>query len=172
MPRLEQYLREQKIVQAIVFCNSRHGGEKLVGQLQEEFDSVDFIHGGLEQARRTMIYNRFKRKEIRLMVATDIASRGLDFSHVSHVINYDFPRQSETYTHRTGRTARMGRAGIAMTFVTDRDLYDLKAMLKANRVEPTWHGPAPQLTGSGVRRDRGEASGRPRSRRQPTVQSR
>jgi superfamily II DNA/RNA helicase len=80
-----------------------------------------------------------------LMVATDIAGRGLDFSHVSHVINYDYPCRLESYTHRTGRTGRMGRSGIAMTFVTEQELEDLKSLLKTNRIDPVWHGNIPNL---------------------------
>jgi superfamily II DNA/RNA helicase len=79
------------------------------------------------------------------MVATDIAGRGLDFSHVSHVINYDYPSGLESYINRTGRTGRMGRSGIAMTFVTDQELDDLKSLLKTNRIDPVWHGDIPNL---------------------------
>jgi superfamily II DNA/RNA helicase len=79
------------------------------------------------------------------MVATDLASRGLDFSHVSHVINYDYPNGQESYTHRTGRTGRMGRPGIAMTFVTDRDLGVLRSLFKMNHIDPVWHGDIPNL---------------------------
>jgi len=79
------------------------------------------------------------------MVATDIAGRGLDFSHVSHVINYDYPFGQESYTHRTGRTGRMGRSGIAMTFVTNQELGVLKSLLKTNRIDPVWHGKIPNL---------------------------
>jgi ATP-dependent RNA helicase DeaD len=79
------------------------------------------------------------------MVATDVASRGLDFSHVSHVINYDYPYGQESYTHRTGRTGRMGRSGIAMTFVTRQDLGILKSLFQMNRIDPVWHGTIPNL---------------------------
>jgi len=79
------------------------------------------------------------------MVATDVAGRGLDFSSVSHVINYDYPPDFESYTHRTGRTGRMGRSGIAMTFVTDQELKVLKSLLEANRIDPVWHGHIPNL---------------------------
>ena len=143
--RLQEYLHDETIVQAIIFCNSRIGGEKLHGRLRKSFDSIDFIHGGIEQSRRTSIYNRFKRKKITLMVATDIASRGLDFSHVTHVINYDFPRSHELYTHRTGRTGRMGRKGIAVSLVTDHDLGSVKDVLRINRLQATWHGKEPDL---------------------------
>ena len=76
----------------------------------------------LEQARRTSLFNRFRQQKIRFMVATDVASRGLDFTHASHVINYDFPGPGEGYTHRTGRTARMGRKGIAFSLVSQSEL--------------------------------------------------
>ncbi len=142
---LIEYLKRETISQAIIFCNSRHHGEKLMRELEGKFKSIGYIHGGLEQSRRTSIFERFRRKEITFMVATDIAGRGLDFSHVSHVINYDYPRGLESYTHRTGRTGRMGRSGIAMTFVTDQELRVLKSLLKMNRIDPVWHGNIPNL---------------------------
>ena len=113
---LIEYLNSEKIAQAILFCNSRNNGSDLMSSLKKQFSSVEYIHGGLDQDRRISIFNRFRSKKIKFMVATDVAGRGLDFSHVSHVINYDFPPSSEIYTHRTGRTGRMGREGTAMTF--------------------------------------------------------
>ncbi len=170
------YLRQKSVVQAIVFSNSRVGGEKLLGQLKKELSELDFIHGGIDQARRTGIYNRFKRKTIRYLIATDIASRGLDFTHVSHVINFDFPKSPEIYTHRTGRTGRMGREGVALSLITDRDLSSLKDALRINQIEPHWLGEAPDLSRAGRRsgghgrgRGRGHSGGnRPRRRRRPS----
>ena len=148
LPALIKYLETEKVSQAIIFCNSRHHGEMLKKELEGKFKSIAYIHGGLEQSRRTSIFERFRQKEITFMVATDIAGRGLDFSHVSHVINYDYPYRLESYTHRTGRTGRMGRSGIAMTFVTDQELNDLKSLLKTNRIDPVWHGDIPNLQGA------------------------
>ena len=142
---LIEYLKKEKISQAIIFCNSRHHGEKLIRELEGKFKSIGYIHGGLEQSKRTSIFERFRRNEITFMVATDVAGRGLDFSHVSHVINYDYPCGLEFYTHRTGRTGRMGRSGIAMTFVTDEELRVLKSLFKVNRIDPVWHGNIPNL---------------------------
>ena len=139
------YLKEEKISQAILFCNSRHHGEKLIRELEGEFKSIGYIHGGLEQSRRTSLFERFRRGEVTLLVATDVAGRGLDFSQVSHVINYDYPGAPESYTHRTGRTGRMGRSGIAMTFVTDQDLRALNSLFRTNRIDPLWHGSIPHL---------------------------
>ena len=142
---LIEYLKDEQISQAIIFCNSRRHGEKLTRELEGKFESIGYIHGGLEQSKRTSIFERFRRKEITFMVATDLAGRGLDFSHVSHVINYDYPCGLESYTHRTGRTARMGRSGIAMTFVTDQELRVLKSLFRMNRIDPVWHGDIPNL---------------------------
>ncbi|UCD29427.1 MAG: DEAD/DEAH box helicase [Planctomycetota bacterium] len=143
---LLDYLQREKPVQAIIFCNSRHNSEKLFGRLRKVIKSVETIHGGLEQAKRTSLFRRFRRKDIQVMVATDVASRGLDFSHVTHVINYDFPASCDAYTHRTGRTARMGREGVAMTFFTRHDLSALKTLIKVNRLQPIWRGPKPDLS--------------------------
>jgi ATP-dependent RNA helicase DeaD len=142
---LIEYLKKEEISQAIIFCNSRHHGEKLKKELEGRFRSIGYIHGGLEQSRRTAIFERFRRSEITLLVATDIAGRGLDFSCVSHVINYDYPRDLESYTHRTGRTGRMGRSGTAMTFVTHRELRNLESLVKINRIDPVWHGYIPNF---------------------------
>ena len=142
---LVQYLKREDISQAIIFCNSRHHGEKLTKELEKKIKSIRYIHGGLEQSKRTAIFERFRQKKIDFLVATDLAGRGLDFSHVSNVINYDYPYGVESYTHRTGRTGRMGRSGIAMTFVTDQELETLNSMLKTNRIDPVWHGDIPNL---------------------------
>ncbi|MDT8301816.1 MAG: DEAD/DEAH box helicase, partial [Sedimentisphaerales bacterium] len=88
---LLNYLDEAKPKQAIIFCNSRRNAEKLHDHLKKKLTSTEIIHGGLEQSKRTSLFNRFRRMEIKIMVATDLASRGLDFTHASHVINYDFP---------------------------------------------------------------------------------
>jgi len=152
---LIEYLKKEEIAQGIVFCNSRAGGSTLSRELKKRFPSIDYIHGGLEQNQRTSIFNKFTRKEIHLMVATDVAGRGLDFSHVTHVINYDFPMSDEGYTHRTGRTGRMGREGVAMTLVTDRDLGNLKRLMGSKGVEPIWQGKAPDLNRVSTRKQGG-----------------
>jgi ATP-dependent RNA helicase DeaD len=142
---LESYLKDETIGQGIIFCNSRSNGSRLIRELKKIVPSVDYIHGGLEQSQRTSIFNKFRRKEIHLLVATDVAGRGLDFSHVTHVINYEFPNSAESYTHRTGRTGRMGREGTALTFATDRDLKTLKRLLRDKALTPNWRGTVPNL---------------------------
>lgn len=140
---LTEYLKEDAVKQAIVFCNTRDRGSTLHKELGRSLSSAEFIHGGLDQDRRTSIFNRFRNKKIKYLVATDLAGRGLDFSHVSHVVNYDFPFNSEIYTHRTGRAGRMGRTGTALTLVTDRDLRTLDSILQRNDIEPVWVGQPP-----------------------------
>jgi ATP-dependent RNA helicase DeaD len=163
---LMDYLKKENIQQALMFCNSRDKATDLHKDLQSRVDSLDFIHGGLDQERRISIFNRFRRKQIKFMVATDVAARGLDFTHVTHVINYDFPFSSQIYTHRTGRTGRMGRVGTAMTFVANRDLGSLKTLLKENRIEPVWCGPEPDLEGASSRAGRGRSRNGKRPPRQ------
>ena len=140
------FLDKAKPKQAIIFCNSRHGTEKLYDHLKKtKRPSTEIIHGGLEQPRRTSLFNRFRKMDITTMVATDLASRGLDFAHATHVINYDFPRDADSYTHRTGRTARMGRKGVALTLFTKSDLRILKAIIDTNNIKPVWEGTEPDL---------------------------
>ncbi len=140
-----EYLKKESPRQAIIFCNSRRNGEQLFNRLKSTVKSLEYIHGGLDQSRRTSIFNSFKKKKIKVLLATDVAGRGLDFSHVTHVINFDFPHTTEIYTHRTGRTGRMGKSGSAFSLVTARDLAIVKKLLHVNRIEPEWDGKAPDF---------------------------
>jgi len=142
---LLKYIKDTKPTQAIIFCNSRRNTENLFDKLKKEIDSIDIIHGGMEQSKRSSLFNRFKKKQLKTIVATGIVSRGLDFSHVTHVINYDFPDGPLAYTHRSGRTARMGRKGYALTFFSNHDLHTLKTIIKNNNIEPVWLSAPPQL---------------------------
>ncbi len=160
---LLKYMNKTRPKQAIIFCNSRIGAEKLHSHLKKKLSSTEIIHGGLDQSRRTSLFNRFRKMEIKIMVATALASRGLDFTHATHVINYDFPADTEAYTHRTGRTARMGRKGIALTLFTKRDLRNLKTIIKANRIQPIWKGTEPDL--KNIPRPRKSRKRRPRNYR-------
>lgn len=164
---LVDYIEANDVKQGIIFCNSRDRASELLNSLQKRVRSLEIIHGGLDQDRRTSIFRRFRQKKVRFMIATDVAGRGLDFSHVTHVINYDFPFNSETYTHRTGRAGRMGRQGTAITFVSDRDLADLKRLFQSSPIEAHWIGDEPDLEavrGKGKGR-RGNDRGSQRSKR-------
>ena len=137
---------EDEVDQVIIFCNSRDKGGDLYRKVNRKFRSCEYIHGGLDQSRRISIFDRFKDRKIKFMIATDVAGRGLDFSHVTHVINFDFPFNPEIYAHRTGRTGRMGRKGIALTMVTDRDLPGLKRLISVREIEAQWRGREPDMS--------------------------
>lgn len=102
----------------IVFVKTKFGAEKMAEKLRREKHSADAIHGDLRHGKRERVIRDFRDCKYRIMVATDIAARGLDISHVKHVINYDLPQCHEDYVHRIGRTARAGAEGEAMSFVT------------------------------------------------------
>jgi ATP-dependent RNA helicase DeaD len=116
--RLVELLKTEEPEQAIIFTRTKIGATKLERTLKDKGLDVKALHGDLSQGVRDGVMISFKDHRVRLLVATDIAARGLDVDHVTHVINYDVPNSSETYVHRIGRTGRVGRTGRAITFVT------------------------------------------------------
>lgn len=105
----------------IIFVRAKYGTEKLAAKLKKSGFTADAIHGDLEQRQRERVLNAFRNRQHRILVATDIASRGLDIPHIEHVINYDLPQAPEDYIHRIGRTARAGADGAAISFITPED---------------------------------------------------
>jgi ATP-dependent RNA helicase DeaD len=116
--RLIELLKTEEPEQAIIFTRTKIGASKLEKLLKDKGLDVKALHGDLSQGVRDGVMISFKDHRVKLLVATDIAARGLDVDHVTHVINYDVPNSSETYVHRIGRTGRVGRTGRAITFVT------------------------------------------------------
>ncbi|MDQ3724565.1 MAG: DEAD/DEAH box helicase [Actinomycetota bacterium] len=116
--RLVELLKVEEPEQAIIFTRTKIGASKLERTLKDKGLDAKALHGDLSQGVRDGVMISFKDHRVRLLVATDIAARGLDVDHVTHVINYDVPNSSETYVHRIGRTGRVGRTGRAITFVT------------------------------------------------------
>jgi ATP-dependent RNA helicase DeaD len=116
--RLVEVLRAEEPEQAIIFCRTKIGASRLERELKDKGLDVKALHGDMSQGSRDGVMIAFKDHRVRLLVATDIAARGLDIEHVTHVINYDVPASSEVYVHRIGRTGRVGRTGRAITFVT------------------------------------------------------
>jgi ATP-dependent RNA helicase DeaD len=116
--RLVELLKTEEPEQAIIFCRTKIGASKLDKTLRDKGLDVKALHGDMSQGSRDGVMIAFKDHRVRLLVATDIAARGLDIEHVTHVINYDVPASSEVYVHRIGRTGRVGRTGRAITFVT------------------------------------------------------
>ena len=105
----------------LVFVKTKRGADKIVKRLKEEGHSADAIHGDLRQSKRDRVINSFRKGLKRILIATDVAARGLDIPLIQHVINYDLPQVPEDYVHRIGRTARAGTEGSALTFLTPDD---------------------------------------------------
>jgi ATP-dependent RNA helicase DeaD len=116
--RLVELLKTEEPEQAIIFCRTKIGATRLEKTLKDKGLDVKALHGDMSQGSRDGVMIAFKNHRVKLLVATDIAARGLDVDHVTHVINFDVPNSSETYVHRIGRTGRVGRTGRAITFVT------------------------------------------------------
>ncbi|MCX6958053.1 MAG: DEAD/DEAH box helicase [Verrucomicrobiae bacterium] len=110
----------------IIFCNTQRMVDELADALLAQGFSTDRLHGGIPQAQRTRVMNKFKNSEFEFLVATDVAGRGIDVESLELVVNYDLPYDPEDYVHRIGRTGRAGKKGVAMTFVTGRDIYKLQ----------------------------------------------
>jgi len=135
---ISQVLRDKKLRQAFVFCNSKLGTARLARALERDGHNTTALHGDKSQDERLKSLDAFKRGDVDLLVATDVAARGLDIKDVPAVFNYDVPFNPEDYIHRIGRTGRAGASGVAITLVTRADqraLADLERLLKA-RIEP------------------------------------
>ncbi|MDR3592243.1 MAG: DEAD/DEAH box helicase [Negativicutes bacterium] len=115
---------------AIIFCRTKRGVDELVASLQPRGFAAEGLHGDLSQAQRDRVMKKFREGQLEILVATDVAARGLDIESVTHVINYDIPQDPESYVHRIGRTGRAGRKGIAITFIQPKEFRQLKLIEK------------------------------------------
>ena len=140
---LRKLLQREQPELAIIFCRTKHGAEKLAKNLDMDGISCREIHGNLAQNKRDSVMKGFKAGKFDVLVATDLASRGIDVAGVSHIINYDVPEDPDIYVHRIGRTARMGAVGKAFMFVTKEQGYEL------TRIENTINMVIPQDTVEG-----------------------
>ena len=118
---LVKIIKEEKVKRGIVFTRTKHGANRLVKQLDQSGINAAAIHGNKSQGARTKALAGFKDGGVPILVATDIASRGIDVEGITHVFNYDLPNEPESYVHRIGRTARAGRSGIAYGFCDDSE---------------------------------------------------
>ena len=118
---LVHFLKNKTSGLAIVFCATRREVDIISKNLKQQGINSMAVHGGLSQNKRTYAVDAIKQENIQVLVATDVAARGLDIKHISHIYNYDSPKNSSEYTHRIGRTARAGERGEAITFLTEKD---------------------------------------------------
>lgn len=118
---LTALLETEEVTSALIFARTKARAQDLADELLRRGFSADSLHGDLNQSRRELVLNRFRKGTVSLLVATDVAARGLDISDMSHVFNYDMPADSEDYVHRIGRTGRAGKKGIAITLLTPRE---------------------------------------------------
>jgi ATP-dependent RNA helicase DeaD len=123
-------LDSEEIELSIIFCRTKKGVDELTDSLQARGYLAGGLHGDLTQQQRDRVMNAFRQGEIELLVATDVAARGIDVGSVSHVVNYDIPQDVESYVHRIGRTGRAGRKGMALTLVTPREMKQLRQIEK------------------------------------------
>ena len=130
---LTRILEVENFEGMIVFVRTKNETETLAEKLRARGFSATAINGDIVQAQRERTIDQLKHGKLDILVATDVAARGLDVDRISHVVNYDIPTDPESYVHRTGRTGRAGRSGDAISFVTPRERYLLKAIEKTTR---------------------------------------
>lgn len=142
--RLKEAMKEETLTRllkinnpklAIIFCNTKRKVDKLVEELTKKSYLVDGLHGDLKQSARDQVMKKFRNKTIQILIATDIAARGLDIDDVDLVINYDLPQLDEYYVHRIGRTARAGKSGISYSLIAGRDRDRLRAIEKYTKAD-------------------------------------
>ncbi|MBP7556438.1 MAG: DEAD/DEAH box helicase, partial [Chitinophagaceae bacterium] len=110
----------------IIFTRTKADAQDITEQLIREGYDIEALHGDLTQAQRDKVMSRFREKSLQLLIATDVAARGIDVTGITHVINYELPDDTEVYTHRSGRTGRAGRSGISLSIVTPKEIYRIR----------------------------------------------
>jgi ATP-dependent RNA helicase DeaD len=137
-------VREERPDQAIIFTRTKIGADRLGRTLGDRGVRVKVLHGDMTQGQRDGVMLAFKAERERLLVATDVAARGLDISGVTHVFNYDPPNSPDVYVHRIGRTGRVGRSGRAITLVTPKQRKEIAVIEKHAKTEMTEYGSEPK----------------------------
>lgn len=127
-PALKRLADTNPDIFSVIFCRTKRDTQKVAEKLIEDGYNAGALHGDLSQNQRDLVMNSFRKKQIQMLVATDVAARGIDVDDITHVINYQLPDEIETYTHRSGRTGRAGKSGISMVIVTRSELRKIKAI--------------------------------------------
>jgi ATP-dependent RNA helicase DeaD len=133
---LLQVLEVENPESAIVFCNTRESTKRVAAALQNQGFDADWLNADLGQSEREKVMAATRQGKLRFLVATDVAARGIDISHLTHVINYDFPESCEQYVHRTGRTGRAGRTGTAISLIEPSDIGNLYMLRLTYKIRP------------------------------------
>jgi ATP-dependent RNA helicase DeaD len=120
-PALKRIVDSNPDIYSIIFCRTRQETQEVADKLMQDGYNADALHGELSQAQRDLVMNKFRRKNLQLLVATDVAARGLDVTDLTHVINYNLPDETSQYIHRSGRTGRAGKAGISIAIIHLRE---------------------------------------------------
>ena len=163
--RLIKMIEEDNPFLAIVFCNKREGAVRLSYELTAAGLNIAEMHGDLTQGRRTQILRDFAKAKTQILVATDIAARGIDIEGITHVYNYDVPRDVDYYIHRIGRTGRAGNSGVAVTFATPQDeswLRRIERAIKATLTKYTKDGQIKTKGNASAAPKRAKASSKPK----------
>ncbi|TDQ29473.1 DEAD/DEAH box helicase [Zeaxanthinibacter enoshimensis] len=129
-PALKRLADANPDIFSVVFCRTKRDTQKVAEKLIEDGYNAGALHGDLSQNQRDMVMNAFRKKQIQMLVATDVAARGIDVDDITHVINYQLPDEIETYTHRSGRTGRAGKSGISMVIITRSEMRKISAIEK------------------------------------------
>jgi len=165
---LESYLKQHPQDLALVFSRTKHGAEKLMKLLNSWGLSAGSIHGNKSQGQRERTLAAFRAGEIKVLVATDVAARGIDIPDMGHVYNYDLPEVPENYVHRIGRTARAGASGRALAFCAPAEMEDLRAIEKLMKISMKVEGGVPWSADlAGPARAEQRKRGQPQQRRKP-----
>nr|NIL97749.1 DEAD/DEAH box helicase [Planctomycetales bacterium]NIM09199.1 DEAD/DEAH box helicase [Planctomycetales bacterium]NIN09732.1 DEAD/DEAH box helicase [Planctomycetales bacterium]NIN78857.1 DEAD/DEAH box helicase [Planctomycetales bacterium]NIO36024.1 DEAD/DEAH box helicase [Planctomycetales bacterium] len=151
---LQRLLKTSEIDRALIFTRTKRGADRVARQLNQSGQRADAIHGNKSQNARTRTLGEFRRGRVRLLVATDLAARGIDVDGITHVINYDLPLEPESYVHRIGRTGRAGAEGVAVSFCDAKEHACLRAIEKLIQrtirveVDHPFHVPTPATPAS------------------------
>ncbi len=123
---LKRFVDAEPDLFAIVFCRTKQDTQELAENLTRDGYNADAIHGDLSQQQRDRVMERYRSKSLQMLIATDVAARGIDVSNVSHVIHFDLPGEVESYTHRSGRTGRAGKTGISLSIIGSKDVHKVR----------------------------------------------
>jgi ATP-dependent RNA helicase RhlE len=134
---LDQMLREEEGT-FLVFSRTKHGADRISKKLEKLGHDSDVIHGDRSQSQRTAALKGFANGKHRVLVATDVAARGIDVNDIAHVVNYDLPNASEDFVHRIGRTGRAGKKGVATTFVMPQEKHDARKLERELKIKFEW----------------------------------